>query len=72
MFLVQFTNGKFLGVTMSQSLTYAHNINFAHCFPSIDVIKKAAKFFQLHLNESVYTITDLSGNPVESINPEII
>jgi len=72
MFLVQFTNGKFLGVNMNQELIYAHNINFAYTFQTIERVKMAAKYFQLQLNESVYTITDLSGFPVESINPEII
>lgn len=71
MFLVKFTNGQFLGVNMNQQLIYAHNINFAYTFETIERIEKAAKFFQLQLNESVYTITDLSGNPVKSINPSI-
>lgn len=72
MFLVQFTNGKFLGVSMSQSLVYAHNINFAYTFESIERIEKAARFFQLQLNESVYTVTDLCGNPLKSVNPSIL
>lgn len=72
MFLVKFPNDKFLGVSMSQDLVYAHNINFAYTFKSLEHIEKASKFFALKLNESVYTITDLSGNPLKSVNPSII
>ena len=72
MFLVKFPNDQFLGVNMNQQLIYALNINFAYTFKSLEHIEKASKFFQLQLNESVFTITDLSGNPLKSINPSII
>ena len=67
MFLVQFTNGKFLGVSISQSLVYAHNINFAYTFPTTERAIEASKFFEKNLGETSFTITDLSGNPLVSI-----
>ena len=67
MFLVQFSNGKFLGVSMSQELIYAHNINFAYTFESVEKAIDASKFFETHLQETSFTITDLSGIPLVSI-----
>lgn len=67
MFLVQFSNGKFLGVSMSQDLIYAQNINFAYTFPSTERAIEASKFFEKNLGETSFTITDLSGNPLVSI-----
>jgi hypothetical protein len=67
MFLIQFNNGKFLGLTMSQELVYAHNINFAYTFESIEKAIDAFKFVENQLGEVDYTITDLSGNPLVSI-----
>lgn len=67
MFLVQFNNGKFLGVSMSQDLVYAHNINFAYTFPTTERAIEASKFFEKNLGEKSFTITDLSGNPLVSI-----
>ncbi len=71
MFLVKFANGKFLGLSMSYDLVYAHNINFAYTFDSIEKIEKSAKFYFHELNETVYAITDLSGNVIKSTNPSI-
>jgi hypothetical protein len=72
MYLVKFTNGKFLGLSMSYNLVYAHNMNFAYTFDSIEKIEKTARFRFHELNETFYTITDLSGNPVKTFNPSII
>jgi hypothetical protein len=67
MYLIQFNDGKFLGITMSQELVYAHNINFAYTFESVEKAIDASKFIENHLGEIDYTITDLSGNPLVSI-----
>lgn len=67
MYLVQFDNGKFLGVDINQKLIYAHNINFAYTFESTERAIEASKFFEKNLGEKSFTITDLSGTPLVSI-----
>ena len=67
MFLVQFNNGKFLGVDFNQKLIYADNINFAYTFQTTERAIESSKFFEKNLGETSFTITDLSGNPLVSI-----
>lgn len=64
MYLIRFQNGKFLGVSINQSLVYAHNINFAYTFDSVEKAQKAEKWIKLQLGESNYVITDLKGNSI--------
>lgn len=64
MYLIRFQNGKFLGVSINQSLVYAHNINFAYTFASIEKAEKAEKWIKLQLGETSYVITDLQGNSI--------
>ena len=68
MYSVKFTNGRFLGMSMSEGFIFAINENFRYCFDSIEQIEKTKKYFCNNVGENSFVILDKQLNEIQSIN----
>jgi hypothetical protein len=68
MFSVKFTNGQFLGMSMSEGFIFAANENFRYPFDSIAQIEQTKKYFCDCVGQNSFVIVDKQFNEVQTIS----